>query len=170
MAKASVAITASRTNVGLAQAPTTKKMWAEAPLHFWARFLQTTEHEAKKIKNGMPTAAAVLARWWIEEYRPPQSDKESWKTCFDCACSWLSLDAEKHRRMLVERIEKVWLRGRDQQWRGDVYQKRARVLACAGESTAIARQFLLGLVEMDEFADAMPDWESTELFDGSAAS
>jgi hypothetical protein len=124
--------------------------------------------EAKKTIDGLPTDLAILARWWIADLQPQQSDRHEWERSFSCACHWLDIDAVLERKRLVREIDvalkKAWM----EVWYCLIYTRRAMVLACAGVPTAIAGQFLLplasvatydevaGIDKPDMFADLEP--------------
>lgn len=107
--------------------------------------------DAKRTRYGLPTDAAILARWWIEEHQPRQADKEEWERCFECACSWLSLEPGKERKRLLEEVDAALQLAYLEHVRSTVYLRRAAVLSCAGMPTAIARHYELPLVSEADY-------------------
>lgn len=120
-------------------------------LKFWRWMINSAVADAKRTAYGLPTDAAILARWWIEEHRPKQSDREEWERSFECACSWLGLDAKAERERLVIELDAHVFAAYREHVRTTVYQRRAAVLTCAGMPTAIARQNVLPLVSETDY-------------------
>ena len=124
---------------------------ADPVLLLWRRLIDTAVADATKTMYGVPTHSAILARWWIEEYKPAKTDKQAWCGSFECACSWLGKDPAEERKLLSGQIQ-ARLRKSAWQFAQSVgYVRRAEVLACIGRPTAIARQFVMALVSVDEY-------------------
>lgn len=144
---------------------------ADPPLLVWRRLLNHAVDEAKKTMDGLPTDLAILARWWIADLQPQQSDRNEWERSFGCACQWLDIDPGEERRRLVREIDKALKRAWMEVWHAVVYMRRAMVLSCAGIPTAVAGQFMLPLASVstyDEVAgidkpDMFADLEPIEL-------
>lgn len=149
-----VQISAAKTNRSLVnQAPSRPQLKADPPLKFWRLLINTAVHDAKKTFAGIPTDKAIAARWWLEEHKPKQSDREAWSTSFECACSWLGLDVDEERRRLLEEIDRELRLAYADHVRTVVYLRRAAVLTCAGMPTAVGKQFVLGLVSELDYED-----------------
>jgi hypothetical protein len=115
-------------------------------LLFWRRMIAHAVDEAKKTSDGLPTALAIMARWWIADHQPLESDREEWERSFACACQWLDRDPTQYRKQLVDEIDSALMERFLDDMRAALYLRRAAVLACAGVPTAIARQFVMPLV------------------------
>jgi hypothetical protein len=144
--------------------PTAGRVLRSNPqLLFWRRLLNHAVDEAKKTTDGLPSDMAILARWWIADLRPAQSEKDDWERSFDCACHWLDIDPAIERKNLLHAIDvalkKVWL----EIWFRLTYQRRAMVLTCAGRPTAIAGQFLLPLCSVTSY-DEVAGIEKPDMF------
>lgn len=147
-----VQIEAARTNRSLVNAPPSRpQLKADPVLKFWRIIINHAVADAKRTYAGLPTDAAILARWWIEEHRPKQSEREEWERSFECACSWLGLDAAAERKLLCEKIDEHLRGAYADHVRRTVYLRRAAVLTCAGFTTAIARQNVLPLVSEEDY-------------------
>jgi len=142
-----VKIDAAKTNRSLAnQAPSRPQLQANPVLKFWRWMINSAAADAKRTQHGLPTDAAILARWWIEEHKPKQSERVEWERSLDCACSWLGLDPAEERRRLLAEIDEHLRTAYAEHVRTTVYLRRAAVLTCAGYSTAVGRQTVLPLV------------------------
>lgn len=149
-----VRVDASRTNRSLAdaaQAPSPKKQNADPKLLFWRRLIDQAVADAMRTFNGIPTDSALLARWWLEEHRPSENDKDEYERSFACACGWLNLDAAKHREEKLVEINAAWEEALREYGRGAIYVRRAAVLSCAGVPTRIGKQFVLPLVSAVDY-------------------
>jgi hypothetical protein len=134
------------------QAPTPKpKLQANPHLLFWRRLIGHAVADAKLTFAGISTDAAILARWWIEEHKPKQSDREEWERSFECACGWLDLDAAAERKRLLVEIDEHLRAAYEAHVRATVYLRRAAVLTCAGFVTAIGKQIVLPLASEADF-------------------
>lgn len=142
---------AARTDRSLSQVPAAKKLRRDPELAYWRRLIASASADARKTRNGIPTDMAILARWWIESNRPQKSDRIAWSTSFECACDWLSLDPAETRKKMLAQVDQALLDEYRVYIRRVVYQRRAAVLTCAGEPTAIARQYILPLVSAAEY-------------------
>ena len=80
-----VQIDAAKTNRSLVTAaPARRRVRIDPQLLFWRRMIDHAIADAKRVAYGLPTDAAILARWWIEEHRPPQKDCCDWERSFHC--------------------------------------------------------------------------------------
>jgi hypothetical protein len=132
---------------GFAQAaPPPRTRQNDPILRFWRRILMHAVADAKKTKDGLPTDQAILARWWISDYRPKRENPDEWENSFECCCMWLSKDPVDGRKRVLEDIDAALKEAWVQRWYRIVYNQRAAVLSCAGTPTAIARQYILPLV------------------------
>jgi hypothetical protein len=138
-------IDAERDDRGYAQPKALVSKRADPPLLVWRRLLNHAVDEAKKTADGLPTDLAILARWWIADLQPQESDRHEWERSFGCACHWLDIDAVVERKRLVREIDQVLKKAWMEVWYRLVYVRRAMVLTCAGMPIAIAGQFLLPL-------------------------
>lgn len=170
MPKASVQIDADVRNRSLSEKtlngndPGARKVFLDPVLSYWDRLKKTATQDAKRTRNGMPTGLAILARWWIVEHRPAQSDRDAWATSFEACCSWLGLDVVTEREKLRVQIDAAWAAARDAHWLKAIYEHRAAVMTCAGEPTAIQRQFALPLVADEDYRDiSMVEDEAPQL-------
>ena len=143
--------TAAKTQRNLSQPQAVRRMRSDPPLLFWRRVLDQAVDEARKTTGGLPTDLAILARWWISDLRPLQSDKVEWERSFECACHWLDLEPVEERKRLLYEIDLYLKRDWMQAWYLLTYTRRAMVLTCAGEPTAIARQFFLPLAALSTY-------------------
>lgn len=143
---------AARTDRSLGQPAAPRQLRKDPQLLFWRRLLEHTVADAKKTKYGMPTDVAILAKWWIEA-RTQQVDKEKWSLSFECACHWLDLDSKEERKKRVAQIDEALRAAYLNHINQVVYQRRAAILACTGEPTAIGRQYMLPLVSGDNYDD-----------------
>lgn len=150
-----VRVDASRTNrslVAAAQGANPRpQLTPDLPLLMYRRLIDLAVAGAKKVKYGLPTHQAILDRHWLQEWKPPETDKEAWRRSFECACHWLGLNADEERKRLVEEIDEVVTRAIVLHAGSVVYGMRAAVLACAGIPTRIGRQFQLGLVSVEDY-------------------
>lgn len=159
MARADIATSAVATGRSLSEAAMnaadrpSRELRADPVLLCWRRLMDNAVRDAKRTRNGLPTGLAHLARWWIVEYRPPQSDRDGWATSFEACCSWLGIDAATERERLRSMIDAAWQSARDAHWTRRVYECRAAVMACAGEPAAIRGQFYLPLVDEDDYRE-----------------
>lgn len=152
MAGPSVHIDAARTDRSLvAKAPARKRTKADPVLLMWRRLIESAVADAKRTRYGLPTYSAILARWWIEEHKPKQSEAEDWERSFECACSWLKLDVDAERKLLLAQIDDCLRESLLEYARSEVYVRRAAVLSCAGVPTAIARQYVLPVVSIADY-------------------
>lgn len=143
---------AARTDRSLGQAAAPRQLRKDPQLLYWRRQLEHATADAKKTKYGMATDMAILAKWWIET-RTEQKNKARWSYSFECACHWLDLDAKEERKKRLADIDQA-LRVSYQNYINQViYQRRAAILACTGEPTAIGRQYMLPLVTGDNYDD-----------------
>jgi hypothetical protein len=142
---------AARTDRSLTQAPAATKLRRDPELQYWRRLLSSAAADARKTRNGLPTDSAILAMYWIFDFRPQKSDRVAWSTGFECACDWLSLDPLETRRKMRARIDEAHVDAYKSHIRRVIYQHRAAVLSCAGEPTAIAGQYILPLVSVVEY-------------------
>lgn len=154
---------AARTDRSLGQAAAPRQLRKDPQLLFWRRLLEHTVADAKKTKYGMPTDVAILARWWIAENRPYQHDKVKWETSFECACHWLDLDPTEERKKRLAEIDDALYAAYQSHVNQIVYQRRAAILACTGEPTAIGRQYMLPLVSEDNY-DVVAGIDGSDLF------
>lgn len=147
MSTPSVHTDAARRDRSLVQASAPRNgLRSDPPLLFWRRLLDHAFGEAKKTtEEGLPSDIAILARWWISDCRPERSNNDEWERSFECACHWLDLDPAAERRRLLREIEVALKDAWMQVWHRLCYLRRAMVLACAGNPTAIARQLMLPL-------------------------
>jgi hypothetical protein len=154
MSRPIVQVDAARRNRSLiASASPRPRLSADPVLLAWRRLIDSAVADAKRTRNGLPTANAILARWWIEEHKPKPADAVDWERSFECACSWLGLNAGDERKRLLLTIDAA-LKDACLNWaQCEVYQLRAEVLSCAGVPTSIARQLVLPLVAEDEYED-----------------
>lgn len=158
MAGSIVGVDASRTSRDLV--PEARKAQADrALLHddpvlgVWVRLVDEAVQEAKRTRCGLPTDTAILARWWLEEHRPPKRDGPEYERSFAAACEWLGWNADKQRARLLTNIDRSLRRAYELHVRSVVYVRRAMVLTCAGVPTAIARQYVMPLVSEQDFRD-----------------
>lgn len=154
MPRATVHIDAARTQRSLVAAADSVKrpqLKAEPTLKFWRWLINSAVADSKRVYAGLPTDAAILGRWWIEEHRPLQSQRLEWERCFECACTWLDLDPMKERVSLLHEIDRHLEQAYRDHVRTTVYQRRAAVLTAAGIPTAIARQNLLPLISEHDY-------------------
>jgi hypothetical protein len=136
---------------------------ADPKLLLWRRMIEFSTAESKKTLDGQPTDLAILARWWIVEFQPKETDKDEWERSFECACHWLNLDAVKERKRLAMEIDAALLASCLIVMRADLYKRRAMVLSCSGVATAIARQLMLALVAPLTYDD-VAGVETMEMF------
>lgn len=134
-----------------AQAPSPKRQKADPKLLFWRRLIEQAVADAKRTAHGLPTDAAILARWWIEEHRPTQSDKGEYERSFEAACGWLNIDPHEERKKRLVEINETWDIALRDYGRTAVYVRRAMVLSCAGVPISIARQYELPLVSEADY-------------------
>jgi hypothetical protein len=153
---------AARTDRSLSQAPAPRRLRKDPQLLFWRRLLEHTVADAKKTKYGMPTDVAILAKWWIEA-RVQQADKEKWSLSFDCTCHWLDLDPKEERKRRLVEIDEALHIAYQNYINQVIYQRRAAILACTGEATAIGKQYMLPLVTGDNYED-VAGIDGTDLF------
>ena len=154
MATISIQLEATRGNRTLAQAKVEgHNQKTNVMLRVWARLVEQTFQDAQRTKNGVPTDGAILARWWIAEHKPKQSERDEWERSFECACTWLSLDVEIERRRLLAEIDARLAESYLGYVQGYVYVRRAMVLSCAGLPTAIQKQLFLPLVSKKDYDD-----------------
>jgi hypothetical protein len=151
-----VKIDASRTNRSLAAAaagPAARpQLEANPMLLFYRRQIDSAVAGAKKTKYGIPTDTAIIDRWWIQELRPSESDKDEWERSFECACHWLDLEPEAERKKLLAEIDDALTEACVRHAGDVVYRRRAQVLSCAkGIPIAIGKQFVLALVSLDDY-------------------
>ena len=128
---------------------------ADPILGLWRRLINTAVADASKTMQGVATYEAVLARWWIEEYRPTQEERDAWGGSFECACSWLGLDVNEERKLMSKRISAGLMRSAVRFSQEVSYVRRAHMLSCMGKPTAIGKQLVLGLVDADEYDSVM---------------
>jgi hypothetical protein len=143
---------AARTDRSLGQPAAPRQLRKDPQLLFWRRLLEHTVADAKRTKYGMPTDLAILARWWLER-RPQQSDTHEWPRSFEAACHWLDLDPKEERKKRLVEIDEALRAAYQNHVNQVVYQRRAAILACTGEPTAIGRQYMLPLVTGDNYED-----------------
>ena len=124
-----------------------------AAQQFWRRLIFSAVVDAKKTRNGIPTDSAILARWWIVEHRPDARNREEWERSFGCACERLGRDAVMLRDKLVQQIDAALAESYAEHVQSVVYVRKAMVLSCAGLPRAIARQYLLPLVDEQDFEE-----------------
>ena len=152
-----VKIDASRTNRSLAAAaagPSVRpQLTVELPLLAWRRLIDTSLATAMKTKDGLPTYLAIMERWWLCEHRPPQSDKDEWERSLECACHFLDLDFQAERAKYTAKIDDVWSLAAVRHAADETYRRRARVLTCTGTPTRIGKQFVLGLVSLEDYEE-----------------
>ena len=115
-------------------------------LKFWRWMINSAVSDAKKTRNGLPTDAAILARWWLEEHKPSQSERGEWERSLACCCQWLEVDLDAERKRLLAEIDESLSEAYRMHVRVSVYTRRAAVLACAGVTVTLARQHVLPLV------------------------
>jgi hypothetical protein len=144
---------AARTDRSLGQAAAPRQLRKDPQLLLWRRLLEHTTADAKRTKYGLPTDVAILARWWVAENRPFERDKAKWETSFDCACHWLDLDPKEERKKRLGDIDEALHAAYQNYVNQIVYQRRAAILACTGQATAIGRQYMLPLVTGDNYDD-----------------
>ena len=151
----SVKIDAAKTNRSLvSQAPSSRpQLQANPHLLLWRKLIDSAVHDAKKTFAGIPTDRAIAARWWLEEFKPKQSERNEWERSFECACGWLGLDPAQERLRLLEDIDHELQIAYADHVRSVVYLRRAAVLTCAGVPTAVGRQYALPLVNELDFED-----------------
>lgn len=170
MARPDIEVSASAKNRSLSEAAlgaadrSPRELRADPVLLCWKRLMENAIRDAKRTRNGLPTGLAHLARWWIVEYRPLQSDREGWSTSFEACCSWLGIDAASERERLRLQIDAAWQTARDAHWARRVYECRAAVMTCAGEPTAIRGQFYLPIVDEEDYREvSMVEDETPQL-------
>ena len=119
--------------------------------------------DAKKTRHGLPTDLAICQRWWINDYRPQRGDRSKlgrllYAGSFECCCEMLDLDVDVERKRVIAEIDDSNVKAMVR-FNGDLmYERRAAVLRCAGVATAVGRQYVLGLVDPDDYDDvADPD-------------
>lgn len=122
-------------------------------LLMWRKLIDQAVQDSKRTAQGMPTDVAILARWWIAEHKPKQSEREEWERSFECACSWIDQDTAAYRIQLVAEIDLVLRNSLDAHVQAVIYVRRAMVLSCAGFPTAIAKQFVMPLVSKHDWED-----------------
>lgn len=145
MAMSRVLTDANRSDRSYSQPAALLSLRADPPLLVWRRLLNHAVDEAKKTIDGLPTDLAILARWWIADLQPTESQQDEWERSFGCACHWLDIDPDAERRRLVREIDKALKAAWIEVWYRLVYERRAMVLSCAGVPIAIAGQFMLPL-------------------------
>lgn len=153
MAHQLVQVDAARSNRSLVGAAPAKcrKQKADPVLKFWRWMISHAVADAKRTRAGIPTPAAILARWWLEEHKPLQNETAEWERSFDCCCSWLGDEPAVERKRLLAEIDAALETAWRDHVRMSVYQLRASVLSCAGVRTAIGRQHVLPLVDGSEY-------------------
>lgn len=128
----------------------------------YRRLIDTAVTEAKKTRHGAPTDNALMQRYWIQQHRPPQSDKDEWERSFECACHFLDLDVDAERKRLLAEIDDAITRAIVQRVSNVSYRRMAAVMTCAGipmvhtrllPSGRTAKQYVLGLVSVDDYED-----------------
>ena len=117
------------------------------------RLIEQAVQDAKKTMYGNPTDVALLSMWWIKDHRPARTEKDEWERSFERACVLMDVDVDSMRARLVTSIEAKWREDNETAAQAYIYVRRAMVLACAGIPTAIARQYLLGVVNEAEYDD-----------------
>ena len=132
-------------------------------LLFWTRMITHSVDEAKKTIDGLPTELAILARWWIADFQPRETEKDDWERSFACACQWMDKNVVSFRKQLLQEIDQTLMDRFVEQMRVAVYTRRAAVLSCAGVPTAIARQFVLPLVSAASY-DEVAGLETMDFF------
>lgn len=154
MAMFAVQVDAAKTDRRLTSAaPAKRRAMPDPSLLFWRRMIDSAVADAKRTECGIPTDRAILQRWWIEEFKPTQQQRDEWELSFECCCGWLNLDAARERVRLLGMIDAASREAYDLHVRTVVYRRRAAVLTCAGITTAIARQYVLPLVSENEYED-----------------
>lgn len=149
-----VHVEAAKTNRSLVdRAPVKRRVRVDPQLLFWRRMIDSAVADAVRTKNGLPTDLAIMQRYWIEDFRPPQSDKDEWERSFECACSFLNMDAAVERKRLVAEIDATLLDAYRQHVRSWVYVRKAAVMQCAGVDVTIAKARLLPLVSEHDYED-----------------
>jgi hypothetical protein len=119
----------------------------------WRRLIDTAVAGAKKIKHGLPTDTAIMDRWWIALNRPSEKDKAAWSVSFECACHFLGIDADAERKKLVAEINDVWSKAAVKRAADDTYRRFAMVMACTGRPTRLGKQYMLGLVSLQDYEE-----------------
>ncbi len=152
MAGFAVLVDAAKTHRSLvASAPARRRAMPLPQLLFWRRMIDSAVADAKRVTHGIPTDAAIAARWWLEELRPPQSECREWERSFECCCSWLHIEPNAERMRLLAAIDADLMQSYLTHLRAVMYQRRAAVLTCAGLRTAIQRQYVLPLVSVADY-------------------
>lgn len=161
-----VHVDASRTNRSLAAAaagPSPRpQLEANPVLLVYRRLIDTAVTEAKKTRHGQPTDNALMQRWWIQQHRPSQTDKEEWERSFECACHFLDLDVDAERKRLIAEIDDAITQAVVAYVSNVSYKRMASVMTCAGipmvhtrllPSGKTAKQYVLGLVSVEDYDD-----------------
>jgi hypothetical protein len=153
MANASVHVSAARKDRSLLPAKAPKKLRVDVVLTLWRRMIDTAVADAKRTKFGLPTDGAIMARLWLEEFRPAQDNKDDWGRSLACACSCLGLDVEAERKRLLGDIDAHLHQVYVDYIRAHRYARRAALLTCAGVNTAVQRQYVMPLVDERDYED-----------------
>lgn len=78
----------------------------EVSLLLFRRLKDQAIYEAKRTRDGLPTASALLERAWIEQFSQPGWD--GWETSFSNCCRMLGEDVNEERDKAVREINRVW--------------------------------------------------------------
>jgi hypothetical protein len=132
------------------------------------RLIDTAVADAKKTRHGLPTDLAICQRWWISDNRPQRGDRSKvgrmlYALSFESCCEMLDLDVDEERKRVLAEIDDAIVRAMVQHAGDATYQRRACVLACAGVPTAVGRQYVLGLVDVDDYEDVADPAEAKAL-------
>ena len=146
--------TAAKTQRSLVSGSSAKsKLPTDAILLFWRRLVDSAVADAKLVgDDGLPTNAAILARWWLEDNRPSRSDADAWETSFECACHFLQDDATAERVRLLAEIDLELATAHAKWVEKRVSFRRSLVLACAGMDIVNENgQFVMPLASKKEY-------------------
>jgi hypothetical protein len=138
-----VQIEAARRDHSFSQAQLPRVICVDPKLLSWRRLIDHAVADAKKTTDGLPTDHAILARWWISDLRPTQADRDNWERCFECACCWLDLDADKERQRLLKQIDDALLDSCLSVVRKECDRLRTGLLSFCGTASQAAHQLLL---------------------------
>ncbi len=134
--------------------PARSELTADTPLKFWTELIRQAVVGAKRTRCGLPTDSAILDHWWIQTFRPLESDPSAWEYSFPCACMWLDKDVDKERARCIAEIDDAWSEAAVRHAGSVTYARRAIVLTVAGIPTTIARQFAFAFyIREEEYED-----------------
>jgi hypothetical protein len=122
-------------------------------LLFWRRLINSAVADACRTLYGAPTDNAIMARYWIDEMQPHQTESAGWSVSFECACGWLSLDVATERARLVGLVDDAWMAAAAKHLQAALKLRRAAVLSCAGVMITSPGQAELPLVSEADYED-----------------